>query len=99
MTWIGRWLKRRNEIAHGADADLLAGNARGFSLSAILFIVAGLLFWIGTKVPLAHAVRVVLNIIGFVLFVASLVLACWAQAMDRFLKSPDREDPPSILKQ
>jgi uncharacterized membrane protein (UPF0182 family) len=98
MTWIERWLKRRNEIAQGADADLLAQNARRFHLAAVLFIAAVVLFWITTKLPLPHTARVVLNIIVFAAFVASLVLAHWTQRMEAFLNRPDPEAPPSILK-
>lgn len=99
MNWIERWLKRRDDIAHGADADLFAQNAWRFSLAIILFIAACLLFWIGTKLPLAHSVRVVLNIIAFVLFGTSLVLFEWAWVTQRFLDKPDPKEPPSILKQ
>ena len=97
MTWIERWLQRRNEIAQGVDADLLVLNARRFRLATVLFIAAGLLFWATTKLPLPHVARIFLNIIVFALFVASIILFRWAQAVDAFLNKPDREDPPSIL--
>ena len=98
MTWFERYLQRQNDIAQGADADLLAENARRYRLATALLIASGLLFWIAAKSRLPHAAHTVLNVVASILAVASGILFRWARAVNRFLHSPDPEDPPGILK-
>jgi len=98
MSWVQRWLERRNQIARGADAQLFAENARRFRWWAALLVAGCLLSWLDLKLPLAHAAHIALNIVVFILLGVSVFLFRWAQAQDSFLRRPDPEDPPSIFK-
>jgi ribosomal protein S18 acetylase RimI-like enzyme len=98
MTWLERWRRRQFEIAQGADADLFRSNARRYRWAAGLFASGAALALLATKLHLAHALHVVASTAAGLLLVAGAILARWAQAEGRFLRKPDPEGPPSILK-
>jgi hypothetical protein len=98
MTWLERWRRRQYEIAQGADADLFRANARRYRWAAGLFTAGVALALLAAKLQLAPASRTAVTTAAALLLAASYILYRWAQAEGRFLRKPDPEDPPSILK-
>ncbi|HET9184024.1 MAG TPA: hypothetical protein VFP59_17995 [Candidatus Angelobacter sp.] len=98
MSWLRRLLQRQYDLARGVDADLLRANRRRFKLAAALLCLGLLFAWIAVKIPLPPILNVAATILIMLLMIASFVLFHWAWAEQRFLRKPDPEPPPSILK-
>src|SRR5258707_2602081 len=98
MDWFERRRKRRQELAEGADADLVQDNRRRFKTaygSIGLVFVLGLLSAI-PQLPIFlktgfRGGAAISCIIGVVLFK-------WAQVEENFLMRPDQEKPPEIFR-
>lgn len=98
MTWLERWRRRQHDIAQGADADLFRANARRYRWSAGLFAAGAVIAYVAAKLNFARAWHVAANTVAALLMVAGAILVRWARAERRFLRKPDPEGPPSILK-
>ncbi len=97
-SWFERRLRRRRNLAHGADADLLRDNRRRYRLAFGLFGLGTLLWLLGAKIRVPSVLRSIAVGIGMISVVAGLFLAAWAQQEDAFLSKPDPEEPPRIFK-
>jgi hypothetical protein len=95
---VGRWQKRRRELAEGADADLMQSNRRRFRVAFGLIGLAFVLGLIDARFHLPDMLNVVVRVGAGISGVVGIVLARWAQQEHAFLTRPDPEGPPEIFK-
>jgi hypothetical protein len=97
-SWFERRRRRRRNLAHGADADLVRDNRRRYRLAFGLLGLGTLLWFFGAEISVLGVLHSIVVALGMVSFVAGLFLAAWAQQVDAFLSKPDPEEPPRIFK-
>jgi len=96
--WVGRWQKRRRELAEGADADLMQSNRRRFIAAFGLIGFAFVMGLIDAEFRLPATLEIVFRVAAGISGVVGIVLAKWAQQEHAFLTRPDPEGPPEIFK-
>jgi len=98
MNWFKRWQQRRYEIAQGADEDLFRDNRQRYQRGFVLLAAGLLLGWTASKVQLAQTLHTVATITATLLATAGAFFLWWARKVDAFLRSPEKEGPPSIFR-
>jgi len=98
MNWFERSAKRDAELARGVDADLVRDNRWRFKWAWATYALGFLLMALGGKIHVSDAWRLILFVPGAVLFALGFLLNQWAQHERWFLRRPEPEEPPSILK-
>jgi hypothetical protein len=98
VSWWERWQERQEELAQGADADLVRDNRRKWRLGWGLSSFALLLLFVLAKVPVCRPLQLILGVVALVSVIIGGLVSSWARAESRFLNRPDREKPPSIFK-
>ena len=97
MGWAERCRKREQELAEGADADLLQANRRRFRMAFVLVGIAVVLGPLGAKLHLPSMLSVVFRVAAGISAVSGIVLGMWAREEHGFLTKPDPERPPEIF--
>jgi hypothetical protein len=97
-SWLERWQKRRQELAEGADADLVKANRKRYGLSFGMVVAAFALELLSVKLHLPKWLGITLRAIVVALFAAGIVLGRWAMHEHQFLTRPDPEGPPEIFR-
>ena len=64
MGWFERWSRRQDELAQGADADLVRDNRRRYRLGFLLLGFATLLSLLVSKVNFGEHVRQVVGVVA-----------------------------------
>ena len=98
FNWFDRWQERQRELFEGADANLLL-DVRRQRIRAWLLIACGsslALILRFAEIPVLW--KRVGGAVLFLLIFAGGLLLRWASMQDNWLRLPDPEDPPSILK-
>jgi hypothetical protein len=98
MSWFERLSRRQDELAKGADADLVRDNRKRYVLALSLLGLALLLALVVSKVELGKELRLVIRIVSGVSGLAGGLLFTWARQEEFFLNKPDPEAPPKIFK-
>jgi hypothetical protein len=99
VDWWERKQKKRRELAQGVDADLVRDNRRRWLCSSGLLGLGFLLLFVRHKVAAPSPFRPILTALAVVTLIIGVVLNEWARWEHRFLRAPDPEEPPSILKE
>jgi hypothetical protein len=98
MGWFERWSRRQDELAQGADTDLVRDNRKRYRLAFSLLGFAILLSLLVSKVDLGKQLRLVMSVVAAGSGVAGLLLLMWARQEQAFLHKPEPEVPPKIFK-
>jgi uncharacterized membrane protein HdeD (DUF308 family) len=98
MGWWERWQQRQQELAAGADADLVRDNRKKQRWSTVLFGAGLLLLLVLARFRPWKTLGTIGAVVGVVLLIAGSLLGKWARAESSFLDEPDPEKPPSIFK-
>ncbi len=98
MSWFERWSRRQDELAQGADADLVRDNRRRYRTGFLLLGFAILLSLLVSKVGLGEHLRQVVRVVAAGSGVAGLLLLTWARQEEIVLHKSDPEPPPKIFK-
>jgi hypothetical protein len=98
MGWFERYHRRQDELARGADADLVRDNRKRYILAFSLLGLAILLSLLVSKVHPGEQLRLVLRVVAAGSGVAGLLLLTWARQEEIVLDKPDPEPPPRIFK-
>jgi hypothetical protein len=98
MNWWTRQQRRQQELAEGADADLVRDNRKKLLWGWALFGSSLALAFVFTKVGIRGILARVGMVLAIGMMLAAFVLLKWARMESVFLSRPDPEKPPSILK-
>jgi hypothetical protein len=98
MGWFERWSRRQDELAQGADANLVRDNRRRYKLGFLVLGFATLLTLLVSKVDLGEHLRQILRVVAAGSGVAGLLLLAWARQEKIVLDKPDPEPPPRIFR-
>ena len=98
MSWFERWSRRQDELAHGADADLVRDNRRRYRTGFLLLGFAALLSLLVSKIDLGEHLRQAVGVAAAGSGVAGLLLLIWARQEQIVLHKPDPEPPSKIFK-
>ena len=90
MGWFERWSHRQDELAQGADADLVRDNRKRYRLAFSLLGFAILLLLLVSKVDLGKQLRLVMSVVPAGSGVAGLLLLAWARQEQIVLHKPGR---------
>jgi hypothetical protein len=99
MSYWQRFRQRQEDLARGADADLVRDYRRRGLLSSILLGAAWLLLYVDSRLRLQGILHSIIAYLAGACAVVSIPLWWWASQERFFLRKPDPEEPPSILKQ
>jgi hypothetical protein len=97
-SWLERWRQRQCELAQGSDADLVRDNRNRYRLAFGLMGFGFLLSLLDTKVKIPNTFRLIVVGIATVSLITGFLLALWATQMGAFLRKPDPEEPPRMIK-
>jgi hypothetical protein len=84
MGWWERWRQRQQELAEGADADLVRDNRKKWLWSIALSGAGSLMLFVFTRIRLWKPLEAVVLVVGFGLFIAGFLLGRWALAESCF---------------
>jgi hypothetical protein len=98
MSWFERWSLRQDELAQGADGDLVRDNCRRYGAGFLLLGFATLLSLLVSKFDLGENLRQVVRVVAAGSGVAGLLLLIWARQEEIVLHKPGPEPPPKIFK-
>src|SRR4029453_13416573 len=98
MGWFERWSRRQDELAQGADTDLVRDNRKRYRLAFLLLGFAIFLSLLVSKIYLGKQPRLVMIVVAAGSGVAGLLLLMWARQEQAFLHKPEPEVPPKIFK-
>ena len=99
MGWFERWSHRQDELAQGADADLVRDNRKRYRLAFSLLGFAILLLLLVSKVDLGKQLRLVMSVVAAGSGVAGLLLLTWARQEQIVLHKPGKDLPGLIVEQ
>jgi|ERR1700689_4187121 hypothetical protein len=97
-SWLGRWSKRKSDLAQGADADLVRDNRNRYKFAFGLIGLGFLLELLGSKIQIPSILRSIVLGMTLVSVIGGFLLAVWARQEAAFLSKPDPEEPPRIFK-
>jgi hypothetical protein len=97
-SWLERWRKRKSDLAHGVDADLVRDNRNRYKLAFGLIGLGFLLGLLDSKIQIPSTLRSIVVGMVFMSIIGGFLLAAWARQEDAFLSKPDPEEPPRIFK-
>ena len=97
MGWFERYNRRQDELARGADVDLIHDNRKRYILAFSLLGLAILLSLLASKVSLGQHLQLAVRVVAAGFGVAGLLLFRWARQEEIVLHKPDPEPPPKIF--